>query len=147
MLRYRGRSSSIFSFCDSHEWCFCVWARGYVCACVRSEQRDTVVRKPLYPYIAHHGKFWNIYGSARGATVLIVVNNYIFFTCLAAAVFDVHQQQQPSKRLGCHGIPAAHRAFSLVSATSGDSPCRSVSVRTCARRVNNVIYTGCCPQT
>ena len=30
----------------------------------------------LYPYVAHHGKSWNIYGSARNAIVLNVVNHF-----------------------------------------------------------------------
>ena len=63
------------SLYDRHERCFCVWACEYACVCARSEQRDTVVRKPLYPYVAHHGKFWNIYGSARGVIVINVVNH------------------------------------------------------------------------
>ena len=41
-----------------------------------SEQRDTVVRKPLSPYVAHHGKYWNIYSSARVVNLLVVVNDF-----------------------------------------------------------------------
>ena len=45
-------------------------------ACAR-EKRGAVVRKPLYPYVAHHdGKFWNIYGSACGVIILIVVSHF-----------------------------------------------------------------------
>ena len=73
----------------------------------------------------------------------IVVNHFNYFhLCLAAAVFHVHQQQQPSKRLGCHGTAAAHQAFPFVTATKGASPCGFVSVRTCARRVNSAIHTA-----
>ena len=122
----------------------CVWAGEYACVCARSEQRDTVVRKPLYPYVAHQGKFWNIYGSARGVNCNNCGKSFqlhiIFFTTLAAAVFQV-QQQQPSKRRGCHGTTAAHQAFPFVTATNGASPCGFVSVRTCARRANSIIYT------
>ena len=93
LLRYNSGASS-FSLYYSHERCFCVWACEYTCVCARSEQRDTVVCKPLYAYVAHHGKFWNIYGSARG--VIMVVNHFNHFHLyLAAAVFQV--QQQPSK--------------------------------------------------
>ena len=56
------------------------------------EERDTVVRKPVYQCVAHHDKFWNLYRSARGAVVLIVVNHFNdFHLGLAAAVLHVHQ--------------------------------------------------------
>ena len=140
LLRYNSRASS-FSLYDSYERCFCVWAREYARVCARSEQRDTVVRKPLYPYVAHHDKFWNIYGSARGVHCKSCGKSFRFFTPLAAAVFQVQQQQQPSKRLGCHRTTAAHQAFPFVTATNGASTFGFVSVRTCARRVNSVIQT------
>ena len=108
---------------DNHEQCFCVWAREYACVCARSERRDTVVSKPLYPYVAHHSTLWNIYGSARGVIVKTAVNHFKYFhLCLAASVFQVLQQQQPSKRLGCHGTTAAHQVFPFVTATNGASP-------------------------
>ena len=120
----------MFSLCDSHERCFCVWAREHACVCARSEQRVTVFRKPLYLYVAHHGKFWNMYGSARGVVVIIVVNHFNYFhLCLAAAVFQVQQQQQqqqPSKRLGCHGTTAAYQVFSFCDSHEW---CFSVWVR------------------
>ena len=65
LLRCNSRASS-FSRCDSHERCFCVCVRQCEYICTRSEQRDTVVSKPLYPCVAHHGKFWNMYGRAHG---------------------------------------------------------------------------------
>ena len=40
----------------------------------------------LYRCVAHHGEFWDTYGSARGVIVIILVNILIFFhPCLAAA--------------------------------------------------------------
>ena len=140
LLRYNSGASS-FSLYYSHERCFCVWACEYTCVCARSEQRDTVVCKPLYAYVAHHGKFWNIYGSARGVNCGNCGKSFQLFTPLAAAAFQVQQHLQPSKRLDCHGTTAAHQAFPFVTATNGASTFGFVSVRTCARRVNSVIQT------
>ena len=87
LLRYNSRASS-FSLYDSYERCFCVWAREYARVCARSEQRDTVVRKPLYPYVVHHDdKFLNINGSARGVNCNNRGKSFLFFTPLAAVFF------------------------------------------------------------
>ena len=96
LLRHNSRASS-FSLYDRHERCFCVWACEYACVCARSEQRDTVVRKPLYPYVAHHGKFWNIYGSARGVNCNNCDKSFQFFTPLAAAVFKYNNSSSRQK--------------------------------------------------
>ena len=94
LLRYNSRASS-FSLYDSHERCFRVWARDYAWVCVRSEQRDDVVRKPLYPYVAHQdGKFLNIYGGGRGVNNNICGKLVEFFKPLVVAVFQVQQQPQ-----------------------------------------------------
>ena len=123
LLRHNSRASS-FSLYGSHERCFCVWACEYACVCARSEQRDTVARKPLYPYVAHDAKFWNMYGNARGVNYNNCGKSFQFFTTLAAAVFQVQQQQQQPSRL-----PRYSSRASSFSPCDSDERCLSVWVR------------------
>ena len=84
---------------------------------------------------------YQVYGSARGVKCNNCGKSFQFFTPLDAAIFQVQKQQQPSKRLGFHGITATHQAFPIVTATNGASLCGFVSVGICAPRVNSFIYT------
>ena len=128
MLRSNSRASR-FSLCDSHERCFCVWAREYACVCATSEQDDTVVRKPLYRYVAHINKFWSIYDSARGEIVINVVNLNYFHSCCCssatttAAVEKARLSRYNSRRSSsslcdsqerCFGVWVRERAFLSV---------------------------------